>query len=1257
MFFKRLEIIGFKSFGDKTVFEFEPGITTIVGPNGCGKSNVVDAVRWVLGEQSAKALRGSRMEDVIFNGTDERSPINIAEVSFTLEDPEKTLPIGFHEITVTRRVFRDGQGEYRINQAPCRLRDIHELFMGTGIGTDAYSILEQGKMDQVINAKPQERREIFEEAAGITKFKSKKTEALRKLEYTEENLIRVNDIIKEVKRQIHSVQRYAVKASRYRKLFDEVKMLEVAFHGHRYGQIAQILSKVQTDLADVYKTQKEKLAHSEAAQAQLNANREHLQEISNAFEALREEVSTLDSDIHRREGQARADQQKLLDLKQSVGRWQSEIEEHRKRIEKLQQELAQSQQELGACESSLKTVRADVSQRDENIRGLQEKIRSLTQRQKQSQEQSLEEELQASRWKNEVAGLAASGKTTLVKRERLGVEQQNLRAQGEQLQVLFTGAHGAIASQGEQTRVLRQQITEISNVCVQIQKNIEGAQEQGERLREELAKKRTQASLMDQMESGGLGFVKSVSMLLAKQKQEPSRWSGLIGKLGDGVEATPGYEKAVSAGLARWADDLAVDGHAWIEKIREAIQRESTDVAHSVTLLCKDMMRAQAVLKEAGLQDARILGALKKFLKCNAQVQPFVDALVAQTYVVGSWADALALANEYRDSHPLASFVTLQGECVQENGRVALDFSAGGAQRPDALVDEGQGMGLQIERLREVLHDTIVEKGGMVVALEEQKRKISLLETALRKEEIQQATAQNEQDKLATQRDQLANNLSVVMRELEELGSEEERFTQEQRRYERLLAEYEKNQHARKIELEQLGKELEESSSRRETLLEEVTHRKIQLASLEEKWENGSVQSRNLGDRLTELRSLYASKETDAKEAVDKITELETTLAGWQQQQDVLISRKSQRQEDLKNAGQARQASLAQSNDLEGALAAARKILGELTDRQRTLEVERAQLQAQKDNLRENLLKEFQVDLEAPTPLESASATEPFSLESYGGSWESAQARIAELRKTLEGIGPVNMAALQEHDELQARYDFLTKQHEDLVNAKETLLKVLARINTTTRKLFADTFALIRGNFQTIFVQLFGGGKADLLLTDESDLLETGIEIVAKPPGKQLRVVSLMSGGEKALTAIALLFAIFQVKPSPFCILDEIDAPLDESNISRFVSMLRDYSKKTQFILITHNKRTISSADILYGVTMQESGLSKVVSVRLAEGAAREAAEVPVSERLQNRGGATPLFSRPALESYSRGGGPATGTQSTAEPSADRSEG
>ncbi len=1208
MIFKRLEIVGFKSFGDKTILEFEPGITAVVGPNGCGKSNVSDAIRWVLGEQSAKALRGGRMEDVIFNGTDDRSPINMAEVSFTLEDPEKKLSIGFHEVTVTRRVFRDGQGEYFINKAPCRLRDIHELFMGTGIGTDAYSILEQGKMDMILNAKPQERREIFEEAAGITKFKSKKNEALRKLDSTDENLVRVNDIIKEVRRQIQSVTRYAAKARQYRALFDEAKSCEVAWGRHRFSEANSTHAQIETELSQWMQIQEESSSSAEKSGAQLVTLREHLQTLVREHDALRGEVAALENEIHRRDTQSKMDQERLDDLNKAMARWQAEMREHQDKIEKFSKELDAGQAECEELTRVVAATRQDVLTRDADLRSRQEKIRELTQQQKQRQELLLEEELGATRARNEMGGLSTSHRAAAVKRERLLAERNTLASKAVALEEVFANANSALSGQQKKTQLLRESSAALEKLCADLLAKIETAREGGDKLREELAQKMAQAHLIKFGK-----YSEANRVVLEKKQQDPSAWTGLLGTLGDLMRVEPGYEAAVEAALGYAFGDIIIEGEQWVAKMREVVSGE-------ITILSAEHSGASAHVASFG-KDERVLGEIGKFIRAERPALPIIQMLVSGTYVARSWEDAIALA---RSSEEKVTFVTLRGESVSSTGRVIC-----GALGAEHGARESVILAADIEQLKETLHDVLVEKGGVVVALDEQKKKSHSLEQEWRHEEIRLATLQNELDKLVGGREEMRKDRATVEMELEEVAREEERFTSEQGKYQRTLDDFSQNQAIAKNVLASLESQLAELSGTREKLLEAVTHAKIALASQEEKLDSRLAQRQNLSERLKELLALTASKESDSGDAVVRIAQLEEAIALWKNERDGQAEAMAQKQGALSERQADRQRLSVQSEEFEKMVTTARSAYAQTLERQRTLEVQRAQLEAQRDHLRENLWKEFQVDLRTP---EEPSQEPAFSLEAFGGTWEAVQQRVAEIRKSLEGMGSVNVAALQEHDELQSRYDFLVKQHAELLAAKDTLLKVIARINTTTRKLFTETFALIRTNFQEIFVQLFGGGKADLLLSEEGDILEAGIEIIAKPPGKQLRTVSLLSGGEKALTAIALLFAVFHVKPSPFCVLDEIDAPLDESNITRFVEMLKEYAKRTQFIVITHNKRTISKSDLLYGITMQESGLSKVVSVRLSESAeVSTSADAPkLASRLESRGSATPLFERPS---------------------------
>ena len=941
MYFKRLELVGFKSFADKTTIEFEPGVTAIVGPNGCGKSNISDAIRWVLGEQSAKSLRGASMEDVIFNGSATKEPLNLAEVSLTLSNESKILPIDYDEVTITRRLYRSGESEYLLNKNNVRLKDINELLMGTGIGTESYSIIEQGKMDQILNSKPEDRRVIFEEAAGITKYKSKKKEALRKLEQTDANLLRINDIIQEVKRQIGSIERQAKKAESYKAEFEKLKKLELAV-----------------------------------------ASREFL-----LFD-------------HKRKTREAS----LVDLKK-------EEEASHSLMQAAEADYADKKRELSRIDAELQDSRARETDTASGIRKNQDRL--------------------------------------LLNRERIG----ELSQRKEQLL--------------RQTETLKRRI---------------------EKYKEEYNQWTAEFEILQKEETEARAFLDSVE--------------GDFKALADAVAGLAAGEKAGKARLF----DLA-NGRAHVQSELASVRAENGVLEKRSQRLNEKKDIASNEGRRAGERLTALQSAVKKF---KDKLKALLQALTQKQ------ASEFGPAEESELESEIKSFV---GEVskMQTEEKWDEEFSLLSAELSDLDAERGKLSGREKE---------LVKK----------------LETLAAEEKTLQA----------------------------ELGSVENAFKDKAGEKEALL-----------VHLTETRSKQSHCTAKREKIEKDKT-RALEAMMSEEAQELSLV---------NEVENATAKKESLEEE--NKL--LETELQNLSSRRDGILKSTEGTRRD-------REAIATELETLEKAKNERQEFLREALGKVHGFELEQVELRHEMDRLRERIFNAYQVDLivggnisETQRQAEAAlSVPEEFDAE-------EAKIEIQFQREKLNKMGPVNLVAIQEYDEMKERFDFLTKQQQDLLQAKEDIHKAILKINRTTKELFIDTFGKIQKHFTEYYRLLFGGGSAELLLLDEDDVLECGIEIVARPPGKKLQSITLLSGGEKALTAIALLFSLFKVKPSPFCVLDEIDAPLDESNVDRFCGVLRDFITGSQFILITHNKRTMNLADVMYGITMAEAAISKIVSVRFSE--------------------------------------------------------
>jgi len=1171
MHLQSLELLGFKSFADKTIFNFHEGVTAIVGPNGCGKSNVLDAVRWTLGEQSAKSLRGDEMADVIFNGAETRKPIGFAEVSITFTDCAEELGIEWHDVRVTRRVYRDGNSEYLLNKTPCRLRDIQSLFADTGIARSAYSMMEQGKIDMVLSSRPEDRRTVFEEAAGITKYKTQKREALRKLEATEANLLRIGDIIKEVKRQIGSLQRQAGKARRYQALHADLRVLETHYSRKQLNALEADLAACQEEvgsLTESEQTTRAKIGKSENALAE---ERRGLDKIDVEIADSRTEVQRLESEIaaHR-----------------------SRIEFNRQRAEELAELTQRARREIIEAEKKRKQHDADIEQTNNSIaeieRRLKEQENELTELVSLAGEIQKNRAERGTRFQELQLALSRSESRISTLEDELSGTKTRRESTGAQIEHLTKEIHASSEAREKLVRQLvvslktrQREAVDIEASLREKQQLLSEAEQDLAALERTLAEKRSRLDVLRQLNEEGEGLAQG-SQAVLKGVDDPEKFrDGIAGSLVAHLDVDPKFIPAIEAALGR-------NLHAVVLKNADAafeiIVRLKKKKLGQAALLIPQLTQPRQQSARKILPESALAWATDK-LVAPQSLEPLIKQLLDNVVIFTDLQDAL----ECKKHEPVLAMATLAGEFVSAEGIVFGGSSDGRAasllERKAQIADLAKNEAALAKQRDSLSAKRDEAKAGLEMASRLQRefgeveRKIDNLRSEKNALERQVAAADERVAQLEregqTTRDQLAKEqkkLAVFEAAQKETTLREEELS-EKRNQLRLAIATERQRH------ENLIARCEPMRARDAELVELITGRKADIEMYEQKLAAQAQESHESGALI---KNHTAEREKAEAKAV-KIAEQRTTR-------------------------------VAAISDRETELRTLRNSLGELQDRRSHQQVRESQLQMKIDNLVEHVSRSYHLDLRAFAPdhagfekilsaqlkrsekVDGEAPATPGSSKVVSSDMEKL---IEDLTRQLDNMGPVNLDAVHEYDELEERYKFLEEQNNDLTNSRRELLDVIAQINSTTRKLFSETFAQVRTNFREMFTELFGGGRADLSLLDENDPLNCGIEISAKPPGKQLQSISLLSGGERSMVAVALLFAIYMVRPSPFCILDEVDAAMDEGNINRFVRVLDRFVEQSQFIIITHNKRTIAKAGVLYGVTMEERGVSRLVGMKL----------------------------------------------------------
>ncbi|NGQ93896.1 chromosome segregation protein SMC [Brevibacillus sp. SYP-B805] len=1181
MYLKRLELAGFKSFADRTEMEFVPGVTAVVGPNGSGKSNVSDSIRWVLGEQSAKSLRGAKMEDVIFAGSDTRKPVNFAEVTLTLDNSDRALNLEYSEVSVTRRVYRSGESEYFINKRPCRLKDITELFMDTGLGKEAYSIIGQGKIEEILSTKAEDRRGIFEEAAGIVKYKTRKREAEKKLEETEQNLVRIHDIVNEINEQIGPLREQAETARTYKELRRQLTEHEVALYVQqietthaKWGEASRQVELLREELLR-YGTEASK------READLEQAKHRVNEIDQSIEELQQVLLSVSEEVEKMEGQREVWKERMRNL---AANRQQTMEQMHRITEKQHATDAQLAEEMRRAEETKRRMEEAQSALAAAENQFAAAVQTLTDDVDRLKGDYFEKLNEMANLRNEMRHHEQQIQTNQARLARLTQEKERLDAEEAARQEKLAGYHAALQEIDAAIQAALDEYKQLLEAVKDGQARLEAARQEQRRLEQKREACKSRLDLLREMQHEFAGFQQGVKEIL---KARENGFHGIHGAVAELVTVPEKYETAVEVALGGALQNVVVENEA---AGRDAIAYLKKHNAGRATFLPLDVIRPRQLQPEDRRlieREAGVVGVASALVSFEERYRSIIESLLGNVIVTENLeqANKVARACGYR-----YRVVTLEGDIVNAGGSMT-----GGALKKNTANLLGRGRQAEeleaemasLEEQIAAISDALVR---MQAELREQEQKQDGLRTQgetlrLKEQEIkghlQQAEAEGrsladrlqlvsqDMDGLAREIEEANGKLSELAERLVELEAEEKGLhdaiaAAEARRQEQLTHKEEINERITSLKVLDA-----QTTQEHQSRLEQIERLKEQRQALQREWEE-------LNSTLTELDQLEAGNDSVGQQLEAKINELrqdKERVAGLIQERRVDRAHlyNQQEQAELETKEIRRQVKMVEE-----------KLHQE--------EVKVNRFDVELDNLLNKLSEEYELSYDL------AKAKYPPK-----GEIASEQQIVASLKREIVALGTVNLGAIEEYERLAERQQFLSSQEADLNEAKAMLYQVIAEMDVEMSRRFKETFEQIQVQFRDVFVQLFGGGRADLILTDPDKLLETGIEIVAQPPGKKLQNLALLSGGERALTAMALLFAILRVKPVPFCVLDEVEAALDEANVVRFAEYMRAFSKETQFICVTHRKGTMESADVLYGITMQEGGVSKIVSVRLED--------------------------------------------------------
>ncbi len=1185
MHLKKLELQGFKSFPDKIKLEFDKGITAVVGPNGSGKSNIADAIRWVLGEQSAKSLRGCKMEDIIFAGTENRRSLGFAQVSMTIDNSEHRLPLDYSEVTISRCVFRSGESEYKINGTTCRLRDIHELFMDTGIGKEGYSIISQGRIEEILSNRPEERRILFEEAAGIVKYKNRKHEAELKLERERQNLVRINDIINELEAQVEPLAKKSETARTYLKLRDRLKLLHINIFLQDIKQLSQQLSTLDESIESLncQKSDIEKTADSLSQKtAELKRNTAKTEQ---DLKAHNSKQSDLRINLEQKHNLINLTTEQIRNLSNELERLEKEISKKQELISQSQAQTQQETQQRQALEAELAKINESLLTTQSDFEGLQTFLNQGEVQIEQKNSEIIQYLKDTSEIKGQLTRFSGMYQQFNERKEQLNREIAFTTQKEAEQSAEITALEDVINQTSQQRDKLSQKMNDLTQTRDKLQAEFEKASANQSQLNKVLNDTASRHKLLSELENNYQGYYKSVKLLLQRRKDDKKLATGICGAVAELVEVPKDLETAV---------EIAFGG-----SVQNIVTKTEADASYAIEYLkktgggrCTFLPLTAVKSSDFGNQLAKLkaepgfLGVAKDLVKYQAVYEPVFSHLLGRVAVVDNLENAVKIFKKYNHS---VKIVTLEGELLSPGG----SMSGGSKGKTENIV----GRSREIKELEEAVKKLTKENEqalANISALKDKQHAVNekIQEVTVTVQQIAVESAKNEQilkdsnSKLAEIKEKTKYaqiELSQLNEQLTATQTEIKACEAELKSVEQKISEAQNVLNSNQAGLASGRKEREEHNAK-------ITEFKVAISSLEEKIsqtkdnENRfltliSQTEKELEQIKSEISQKQVLKENKKGDIISLQAETETDKALFES-----MEAQGAEFEQTKTALQAEleqtEESARETNELRV------KFENELTK----LSMKKEQAETENRRLYDLMWEEYEITEK------TARDFEQLDLPLIQMKQEEKK-----VKQSIGELGEVNVSAIDEYQAVKERYEFLTAQRDDITNAESKLLVIIKDLSKLMENQFREQLAIISQNFSVVFNEMFGGGKAFLRISDEANILESGIDIIAQPPGKKLESMLLLSGGERALTAVALLFGILRMKPSPFCILDEVEAALDDANVYKFANYIKNFSYNTQFILITHRKGTMEAADVLYGVTMQEQGVSKLISVKFED--------------------------------------------------------
>ena len=1180
MYLKRLEMQGFKSFADKTVLEFMPGITSVIGPNGSGKSNISDCIRWILGEQSMKSLRGAKTQDIIFAGTQNRKSLGFAEASLIFDNTDGTLPIEYSEVTITRKIYRSGETGYYINKVPCRLKDVVELFMDTGIGRDGYSIIGQGKIDEILSNKSEDRRHIFEEAAGIVKYRARKEETEKKLEQTKLNLLRINDILTEIEGNLEPLQLQSDKAKKYLNLKEELKNIEIGLFIYNIEKYKQSLEEITKDEEIMNSTLNQEEGKLEKVKILKEELKDRIDEITTEIEQMQNIGFESQKEIERLNSDINVFETKIQNNIENVERYKKEITETEEKIEDLKNEIKQKESKKDNLKQNKEKFEKELKEKEEELNKLTKKLSA-----KEIEIENLKKEIEEStdrkyELQSEISMQKANFENLEKRAHQLKEEISNNildldRAKMQKEDI----AKGFYEIEANRNKILKS-IQEINKEKEQINTKVKEFDLQIVNKTNEMRMKQTRCNFLIETEKEKEGYTKSVKELLKQCEQIKELGKGMQGVLANIIEVPEKYEIAIEMSLGASLQNIVTETEEDAKRLIEHLRKNNLGRASFLPITSVKGKKLENIKgKKIG-----VIGIASDLVKFNKKYEQIILNLLGRTVVVDNMQNAINIAKENAYTFRI---ITLEGDIINPSGAMTGGSVAkktvnilGRSREIENLQKEVKKLEENIKKLEKEKEEYLESSENIIEQIESQEKQLQEIDITYATEKQRVSSIEENIEKIQKRIDNLKNEQAKAEENQKEIKINKEKNEKE-------IEEITEKNSEKQKEVDEYSLKNKDSQQYIDDLNLDITNLKISVSSFNESETSIQEMTEMINKEIETHTKNNENKKQQIEKSKEENEELKQSIEKTKKQIEEINLKVANSGDSIEKLKKERTEKNEKLSKKEEEQTQEFKIIEDLKAQIVKLEVKKTKTEEDITNIINKMWEEYEL---TPNNVENYNKPENVAL---------TQKKVNNLRNDIKELGSVNVDSIEEYKNLKQRYDFMCEQRLDLENTMAKLRKMIQDMMTIMKEQFKEKFELINKNFGEVFKELFGGGMAEVTLTDEENILECGIDITVQPPGKKLQSMTLLSGGEKAFTAIALLFAILKINPAPFCVLDEIEAALDDVNVYRYAEYLKKFSKETQFLVITHRKGTMEAADTVYGVTMEEKGISKLLSMKL----------------------------------------------------------